>query len=145
MNNNKVYSLNVVSFEKIIFNDFVKKIQVSGSEGELGIYPGHLQLLSLIKPGPLLILDDHDYQHVIYISGGIIEVQPTVVSILADTAIRGLDLDLNVVLDKKLKLENKISNVDCIDRNDVIQQLSCELAKLRVIEMFKNQYIKKNN
>jgi len=102
-NSDKVCFLNVVSVEQNIFSDLIKKIQVSGIEGELGIYPRHVQFLSLVKPGTLLILDKNDCHHFIYISGGIIEVQPSVVSILVDVAIRGADLDASLILDKKKK------------------------------------------
>jgi len=136
-NNDKVCFLNVVSIEQSIFSGLIKKIQVSGIEGELGIYPQHVQFLSLIKPGMLLILDKNDCHHFIYISGGIIEIQPSVVSILADIAIRGADLDATLILDKKKEIEHAIHKSNYIDRKKMIKQLSCELAKLRVIELMK--------
>ncbi len=61
------------------------RIQVTGSEGELGIYPGHAPLLTAIKPGMIRIVKQHGHEEFIYLSGGILEVQPGNVTVLADT------------------------------------------------------------
>ncbi len=82
------FELTVVSAEKKIFQGDVNSIQVSGIEGDLGILPGHIPLLTEIKPGVLRIKTG-DNQEIIYVSGGFLEVQPEVVTVLADTAIRG--------------------------------------------------------
>lgn len=87
------YHLDVVSAEQQMFSGLVEKIQVTGSEGELGIYPGHAPLLTAIKPGMIRIVKQHGHEEFIYLSGGILEVQPGSVTVLADTAIRGQDLD----------------------------------------------------
>ncbi len=76
-----------------MFSGLVEKIRVTGSEGELGIYPGHAPLLTAIKPGMIRIVKQHGHEEFIYLSGGILEVQPGSVTVLADTAIRGQDLD----------------------------------------------------
>ena len=85
------YHLDVVSAELQMFSGLVEKIQVTGSEGELGIYPGHAPLLTAIKPGMIRIVKQHGHEEFIYLSGGILEVQPGSVTVLADTAIRGQD------------------------------------------------------
>lgn len=95
------FYLDVVSVEKRIFSGLVKKIRVSGSEGELGIYPGHVQLLSIIKPGMVHIFHTEGKEECIYISGGILEVQPSIVSILSDIAIPAVDLDRRSILQAK--------------------------------------------
>lgn len=82
------YHLDVVSAEQQMFSGLVEKIQVTGSEGELGIYPGHAPLLTAIKPGMIRIVKQHGHEEFIYLSGGILEVQPGSVTVLADTAIR---------------------------------------------------------
>lgn len=134
-NTDKVCPLHFVSIEKTIFYGLVKKVQVPGIEGELGIYPKHSPFLSLVDSGLLLILDHNNHQHFFYISGGIIEVQPLIISILADVVIRGLDLDLNSILKNKDEIKNKMDNiVDSIDRKKMKKILSYELAKLRVIK-----------
>lgn len=87
------YHLDVVSAEQQMFSGLVEKIQVTGSEGELGIFPGHAPLLTAIKPGMIRIVKQFGHEEFIYLSGGILEVQPGSVTVLADTAIRGQDLD----------------------------------------------------
>ncbi|MCU4137193.1 F0F1 ATP synthase subunit epsilon [Buchnera aphidicola (Sitobion miscanthi)] len=131
------FYLDVVSVKKRIFSGFVKKIRVTGSEGELGIYPGHTQLLSIIKPGIVYISHKIDKQEeCIYISGGILEVQPSIVSILADVAIRAVDLDRKRILKTKKNAEEYMKNVDLkIKKDDILLKISKEIAKLRVLEM----------
>ena len=70
------YHLDVVSAEQQMFSGLVEKIQVTGSEGELGIYPGHAPLLTAIKPGMIRIVKQHGHEEYIYLSGGVLEVQP---------------------------------------------------------------------
>ncbi len=70
------YHLDVVSAEQQMFSGLVEKIQVTGSEGELGIFPGHAPLLTAIKPGMIRIVKQLGHEEFIYLSGGILEVQP---------------------------------------------------------------------
>ncbi|CAL4317620.1 ATP synthase epsilon chain [Buchnera aphidicola (Cavariella theobaldi)] len=130
------FYLDVVSIEKRIFSGLVKTIRVSGIEGELGIYSGHTQLLSIIKPGMIYIKHlDHKKEY-IYISGGILEVQPSVVSILADLAIHAIDLDRASILKEKTQAEEYIkSALIKAQRDNMSIQLSKAIAKLRVLEM----------
>lgn len=104
------YHLDVVSAEQQMFSGLVEKIQVTGSEGELGIYPGHAPLLTAIKPGMIRIVKQHGHEEFIYLSGGILEVQPGNVTVLADTAIRGQDLDEARAMEAKRKAEEHISS-----------------------------------
>ncbi|ACL29843.1 F0F1 ATP synthase subunit epsilon [Buchnera aphidicola str. APS (Acyrthosiphon pisum)] len=131
------FYLDVVSLTKTIFSGFVEKIRVSGSEGELGIYPGHAQLLSILKPGMVYIFHKKDKkEECIYISGGILEVQPSVVSILADVAIHAIDLDRSRILKTKKNAEESIkSNNTKINKDAILLQISKEIAKLRVLEV----------
>ena len=69
------YHLDVVSAEQQMFSGLVEKIQVTGSEGELGIFPGHAPLLTAIKPGMIRIVKQFGHEEFIYLSGGILEVQ----------------------------------------------------------------------
>ena len=103
------YHLDVVSAEQQMFSGLVEKIQVTGSEGELGIYPGHAPLLTAIKPGMIRIVKQHGHEEFIYLSGGILEVQPGNVTVLADTAIRGQDLDEARAMEAKRKAEEQLS------------------------------------
>lgn len=132
------YHLDVVSAEQQIFSGLVEKIQVTGSEGELGIYPGHAPLLTAIKPGMVHIVKQYGHDEYIYLSGGILEVQPSIVTVLADTAIRGTDLDEELALGAKHKAEEHMhgSHGD-VDYAQASAELAKAIAKLRVIELTK--------
>lgn len=132
------YHLDVVSAERGLFTGLVQKIQVTGSEGELGIYPGHAPLLTAMKPGMVRIVKQQGEDEFIYLSGGILEVQPNAVTILADTAIRGQDLDEARAQESKRKAEEHIRNSHGdIDYVQASAELAKAIAKLRVIEMTK--------
>src|SRR5690554_3034603 len=87
------FHLDVVSAEKSLYSGTVQAVTVSGSEGELGIRYGHAPLLTSIRPGLVQYVTLSGQQEVLYISGGMLEVQNTSVTVLADTAIRAEDLD----------------------------------------------------
>ncbi|SLM65221.1 ATP synthase epsilon chain [Dickeya aquatica] len=132
------YHLDVVSAEQAMFSGLVQKIQVTGSEGELGIYPGHAPLLTAIKPGMVRIVKQHGDEEYIYLSGGILEVQPNMVTVLSDTAIRGQDLDEARALEAKRKAESNIHNSHGdVDYAQASADLAKAIAKLRVIELTK--------
>lgn len=136
---NNSYNLHVVSIEKEIFSGKVTKIQVLGIEGEMGIFPGHVPLITLIKPGILKIFNISNHEEYIYLSGGILEVQQDIVTILADTAIRAEDLDEKKAQESKRLAEEKIKNIRHID-TDYIKtalEISKAVAKLRLIELTK--------
>ncbi|SPP31833.1 ATP synthase epsilon chain [Arsenophonus endosymbiont of Aleurodicus floccissimus] len=132
------YHLVVVSAEKQIFDGLVQKIQVTGSEGELGIYAQHTPLLTAIKPGMIRITKQSGEEELIYLSGGIIEVQPNGVIVLVDTAIRGKDLDEAKALESKHKAEEHIRKAHGdVDYAQASAELAKAIAKLRVIELMK--------
>ncbi|GKX52304.1 F0F1 ATP synthase subunit epsilon [Budvicia aquatica] len=132
------FHLDVVSAENNLFSGEVKKIQVTGSEGELGIFPQHTPLLTAIKPGLIRIVKVDGDEEFIYLSGGILEVQPTIVTVLSDTAIRGQDLDEARAMESKRKAEEHIRNSHGdVDYAQASAELSKAIAKLRVIELTK--------
>ncbi|AWH88852.1 F0F1 ATP synthase subunit epsilon [Limnobaculum parvum] len=132
------FHLDVVSAENNLFSGEVQRIQVTGSEGELGIYPQHTPLLTAIKPGLIRIVKLNGDEEFIYLSGGILEVQPTIVTVLSDTAIRGQDLDEARAMESKRKAEEHIRNSHGdIDYAQASAELSKAIAKLRVIELTK--------
>ena len=133
------YRLEVVSAEAHLFSGDVQRIRITGSEGELGIYPRHTPLLTMIKPRMVGIVKEDGTEEYIYLSGGILEVQPHVVTVLADTAIRGQDLDEARALESKRKAEEAIrSPHGDINFVQASAKLSKALAKLQVIELTKN-------
>ncbi len=83
----------VVSAEESIFSGDARFVALPGEAGELGIYPRHTPLITRIKPGAVRILKAGGEEEFVFVAGGILEVQPKVITVLADTAIRGHDLD----------------------------------------------------
>lgn len=130
------FNLTIVSAERKIFEGEVKQIQATGVEGELGILPGHTPLLTAIKPGIVKFTLQDGHEEVIYVSGGFLEVQPNIVTVLADVAIRGSELDADRIREAKRKAEeNIVSHASDIDHDLLVAKLSKELAKLRAYEL----------
>jgi F-type H+-transporting ATPase subunit epsilon len=103
--------VDVVSAEESIFSGLAEFVVLPGEAGELGILPGHMPLMTRIKPGAVrLKIQGQEQEEVIFVAGGILEVQPGLVTVLADTAIRGKDLDEAKALDAKKKAEESMSN-----------------------------------
>ena len=86
--------VDIVSAEKSLYSGSAEVVIAPGQRGELGIYPRHTPLLTTLKPGSVRIkVPNQAEEELVYVSGGILEVQPNVVTILSDSAIRGADLD----------------------------------------------------
>ena len=85
--------VDVVSAEESIFSGEAEFVVLPGEAGELGIYPRHTPLITRIKPGAVRIQKPGGEEELVFVAGGILEVQPKVITVLADTAIRGADLD----------------------------------------------------
>ncbi len=103
--------VDVVSAEESIFSGLVEFAVFPGEAGELGILPRHTPLLTRIKPGTVrLKLPDTDGYEMVYVSGGMLEVQPALVTLLADTAIRANDLDEAKAIEAKKRAEEALAN-----------------------------------
>ncbi|MEW9797835.1 F0F1 ATP synthase subunit epsilon [Alteromonas sp. CYL-A6] len=127
--------LDVVSAEKQIFSGRVEHIQVTGSEGELGIYPGHAPLISAIKPGMVRLVKQFGDEELIYVAGGLLEVQPGTVTVLADTAVRADDLDEQAAEEAKRRAEEHIANPGAdFNYAEAAQELAEAIAQLRLIK-----------
>ncbi|MCL7721234.1 F0F1 ATP synthase subunit epsilon [Actinobacillus pleuropneumoniae] len=126
------FELSVVSAEKEIFNGNVVSVRVTGIDGELGVYAGHTPLLTSIKPGMVKYTLEDGKEEFIYVSGGFLEVQPTIVTVLADVAIRGEELDQQRILAAKRKAEDTLSKSN---NAELSAKLSREIAKLHVYEI----------
>ena len=131
--------VDVVSAEELIFSGLAEIIVVPGEMGELGIYPRHTALLTRIKPGSIRIkLPNREQEELIYVSGGMLEVQPDVVTILADTAIRGADLDEARALEVKQAAEEAMKNrASDIDYAQAQVELAEAIAQLRAIQQLR--------
>ena len=95
---------------KRLFSGEIEFVSVTGSLGDLGIYPGHTPLLTELKPGPVELRKQNGEQEIFYVSGGFFEVQPTKVIILADTALRAHDLDEAAAEQAKLDAQKAIGD-----------------------------------
>jgi F-type H+-transporting ATPase subunit epsilon len=136
----KTMQIEIVSAEISIFSGEATHIVVTGLLGELGIYPGHTQLLTALKPGPVRIVKPDGEDEILYISGGILEVQPQLVSILADTAIRAADLDELAALEAKEHAERVLSDKQAdIDYAKATAELAQAVAQLQVISKLKKK------
>lgn len=130
--------LNVVSSEAEIYSGTVKAIQVTGSEGELGIHPGHAPLITGIKPGMVRVLKEDGSEDLIYVAGGLLEVQPNAITVLADTAVRADELDQATAEQAKKNAEERIANGgEDFDFAEAAIELAEAIAQLRLIEKLK--------
>ena len=126
----------VVSAEEQIFSGAAEFVALPGEMGELGILPGHTPLITRIKPGAVRIkLPGQAEENFVFVAGGILEVQPRKVTVLADTAIRGQDLDEAKVLEAKRQAEealnNRESNIDYAVAQAEIALMVAQLAAIR--------------
>ena len=103
--------VDVVSAEELIYSGETEFAVFPGEAGELGIYPRHTPLLTRVKPGTVrLKIPDRDDFELIYVSGGVLEVQPTLITLLSDTAIRAHDLDEAKSIEAKQRAEEALKN-----------------------------------
>ncbi|MEZ9035913.1 F0F1 ATP synthase subunit epsilon [Vibrio cyclitrophicus] len=131
------FQLNIVSAEGTLFSGSAHALAISGADGELGIRPGHSPLLSKIKPGvSVFVTDLKAEEQVLYISGGMVEVQPDVVTVLADTALHGKDIDRARAEEAKYAALENINkgNVD-INFAQAQLELAKAVAQLRASEL----------
>jgi F-type H+-transporting ATPase subunit epsilon len=126
--------VDVVSAETSIFSGEAKFVALPGEVGELGIYPRHTPLITRIKPGAVRIEKADGSEEFVFVAGGILEVQPNVVTVLADTAIRGKDLDEAKAEDARKKAEEALRNNDAtIDYAAAQAELASAVAQLAAI------------
>lgn len=133
----KTMHVSVVSPEAEIYSGEADMLFVRGELGEMGIAPGHLQLLSTLKPGPLR-LKQGETEELLYVSGGILEVQPDCVTILADSIERPQDVNEAAALEAKASAELLLKNQEVPANPAAVQrQLMEATAKLQVLELMR--------
>lgn len=128
--------IDVVSAEASIFSGEAEFVVVPASAGEVGIYPHHAPMITTIKPGTLRIkLADGAEETLIFISGGLLEVQPDLITVLADTAVRGHDLDeAKAIAAKEAALEAMQNRTSDMDYAKAQAELAEALAQIQAIE-----------
>jgi F-type H+-transporting ATPase subunit epsilon len=102
--------LDIVSAEQQIWSGPATMVFAPGEMGELGIAPRHTPLLTRLKPGEIRVRDEHNNEESFFISGGILEIQPHVVTVLSDTAIRADDIDEAAALEAKQRAEEAMAD-----------------------------------
>lgn len=128
--------VDVVSAEEQIFSGEAEFAVFPGEAGELGIYPRHAPLLTRIRPGAVrLKIPDRDEFELVYVSGGILEVQPTLITLLADTAIRAKDLDEAEAIKAKQRAEEALKNRSAdVSYASAEAELAQALAQLQTLK-----------
>ena len=132
--------VDVVSAEASIFSGEAKFVALPGESGELGILPKHTPLITRIKPGAVRIEKADGSEEFVFVAGGFLEVQPNVVTVLADTAIRGHDLDEAKANEAKQRAEESLRNKDAaIDYAAAQAELASAVAQLAAIRKLRRK------
>lgn len=132
--------LDIVSAEKQIFSGSARMVFVTGEMGELGIAPGHSQLLTNLKSGYVRVILLNDEEDVFYISGGMLEVQPYHVSVLADSVIRANDIDEAAAITAKEQAEKALAGkAAAIDIAKATAELAEITAQINAIQRLKKR------
>ncbi len=132
--------VDIVSAEGQIFAGEATMVFVPGSQGELGIAPRHTPLLTTLKPGEVRVHADGQAEQSFYVGGGLLEIQPHLVSVLADTAIRATDLDEATALAARQRAEDAVRNTtDKMEIAEAQAELVRAAAQLKAIERLRKQ------
>jgi F-type H+-transporting ATPase subunit epsilon len=133
--------VDVVSAEEEIFSGEAEFVALPGESGELGILPGHTPLITRIRPGAVRVkISDQAEDVFVFVAGGILEVQPDNVTVLADTAIRGADLDEAKAAEAKRLAEEALVNKDGkIDYAQAQAELAAAIAQLAAIHKYRQK------
>ena len=130
----------IVSAEEEIFHGNAQMVIATGEMGELGIAPRHAPLITRLKPGQVRVQLEGGEEQFFYVSGGILEVQPNVVTVLADTAIRAKDLDEGAAARAKAEAERLLANrTDAMEVAQAQVELAQAIAQLQAIERLRKQ------
>ncbi len=131
--------VDIVSAEKEIFSGTAEMVFAPTVSGEIGVLPRHTQLIARMKPGEVRVRTGQEELH-FYVSGGLLEVQPHVVTVLADTAVRAKDLDEAAALEAKRRAEeamkNRLSGIDYVRAQ---AELAEAMAQLRAISKIRDR------
>ena len=130
----------IVSAEEEIFSGQVEMVVATGTIGELGIMPGHTPLLTGVRPGPVRLVLEGGEEEIYFASGGYLEVQPTSIQILADTALRADDIDEAAALEAQKRAEAELADQKAdLDFARVAADLQEQAAMLRTIQKIRDK------
>lgn len=133
--------VDIVSAEEQIFSGLAEFVALPGEAGELGILPGHMPLMTRIKPGAVRVrIPGQADEELVFVAGGMLEVQPGLVTVLADTAIRGKDLDEAKALEAKRMAEEALRNQSAkLDYAKAQAELIEAIAQLEAIQRLRKR------
>lgn len=137
----KTMKVEIVSTEKSLFSGEASMLFAPAHKGEVGIHPRHSEMIATLNPGHVRVVSpENDEESIIYVSGGILEVQPNLVTILSDSAERAADLDEKLVLEAKHDLESKLGeqNAD-FDHAKARSELALLAAQLQSISKLRQK------
>ena len=127
--------VDIVSAEGEIFSGPAKMVFLPAAEGEIGVAPRHAPLLALLKAGEVRVQPEEGGEQSFYVGGGALEVQPTKVTVLADTAARAADLDEAAALAARARAEEALAGkIDKLEQAEALAELARALAQLKLIE-----------
>jgi F-type H+-transporting ATPase subunit epsilon len=130
----------IVSASEAIYTGTVSMLVAHGVQGDLGILPGHAPLLTQLSPGPVRVVKEGGEEEVYYVSGGMLEVQPDIVTILADVAVRANDMDEAAAEQaRKHALEALQNQKSEMDTSAALAALAEAAAQLRTLQQMKNR------
>ncbi len=130
----------IVSAEQEIYSGLVEIVVATGALGDLGVSQGHAPLLTSLEPGPVRIKTQEGEEQVYYVSGGYLEVQPGVVTILADTALRADDVDEAAALEAQKEAQHALTNQTAdFDYSKAATQLAEAAAQLRTLRQIRKK------
>jgi len=130
------FNLNIVTPSEQIFTGAVVQLTVRGTEGDIGVHYGHAPLLTSILPSMLTMVKKSGETEYLYVAGGMMEIQPKGVNIMADVAIRAEDIDQKEAEKARAHAEQELANCDSSDCLKIELELMQAVAKLRVIKNF---------
>ena len=130
----------IVSAEKAVFSGFIEQVVASGSLGDLGVQYGHAPLLTALSPGPVRVRKQGGDEEIYYVSGGYLEVQPNIVTILADVAVRADDVDEAAAETARQQAAQVFTNQSAeLDYSRAAIQLAEAAAQLRTLQQLRKK------
>lgn len=131
----KTIQCDIVSAHEEIWSGQAAQVIATGVSGELGIYPRHTPLITQLNPGPVRVVDEQGQEQLFFVGGGIIEIQPHIVTVLADTAVRADDLDAAAAKRAKDEAERELLNrTDKMEVAEAQAKLAEAVAQLQALE-----------
>lgn len=131
---------NIVSAQNEIFSGDIEMLVATGVFGDVGVAHGHAPLLTQLAPGPVRIISEVGEEEVYFLSGGMLEVQPDVITVLSDTAVRAEDIDEAAAIEAQEKARHELSDQQSeIDYGSATAQLAEAAARLRTLQAIRKK------